>query len=226
MDYNNLEELLKDAKKDYSIFMDYLVECSDENSEYSCLSSYANDIRLFKDFAIPLKHVMALTVLEKIAKDNPSIGGEKLAQFKSKFGEIIKNETDSFENLFYYLSENISGITKREKIILLNFDNELLPNENLWDKTKERLFPKELKRPRDFVEIYKEALNDMIYITYKTGRRDRLVSFDGEENHNLASWVLNNRDYDFLQNEYRDAEILSYRMWEIISEKRKVGLFD
>lgn len=227
MDYNNLEELLKEAKKDYSTFMDYLVEYTDEKSKYSCLSTYAADIRVFRDFAQPLKHVLAQTVLEKIAKDNPSIGAKKYVQFKSKYGDIVKDETDSFENMFYYLSEKTDcGIAKREKTILVNFNEELQPNENLWDKTRENNFPKELKRARDFVKIYKETLNDMIYITYKTGGRDKLLPFDGDENHNLADWVLRNRNYDFLRYEYANADTLAFRMWEIISEKRKEGLFD
>lgn len=227
MDYNDLEALLKEAKRDYVNFIDYLIECTEDVSNTSCLNEYAYDLRLFKDFAIPLKHVLALTILEKIAQKNPSAGMKKLVQFKSKFKEAINDECANLDNLFSYLSENIEcGLAKREKTLFVNFEGELSSNENLWDKTREHIFPKEIKRARDFVEIYKEALNDMIYITYKTGGRDRLVAFDGDENHNLAVWVLKNRNYDFLRYDYKDPNTLAFRMWEIISEKRKEGLFD
>jgi hypothetical protein len=118
------------------------------------------------------------------------------------------------------------GITKKEKTVLVNYKIDFSSTQNLMNTIKEKIFPKEMKQSCVFVETYKEALIDMIYLSYKMGLRDNLVSFDGKENYHLAEWVLNNRNYVFIQGIYNDPEILSYRMWQIISEKSKKDLYD
>lgn len=227
MDYKSLEDLFKDINKNPDLFMDYLVEYSDANSNYTCLKDYEGIIMLFKDYALPLKHTLAVLVLESIAKNNPSLVKRRLIQFKAKYKKEIEEEILNMDNILRYLSEETEyGNPPHPKLLIVNLEKDFTGDGNVWDKVRERLFPLELKRARDFVEIYKEALNDMIYITYKMGGRDKLVEYDSDENHNLSDWVLNNRQYDFLCGEYRNVDTLSFRMWEIIEKRSKQGLFD
>lgn len=227
MDYKSLEDLFKDINKNPDLFMDYLVEYSDANSNYTCLKEYERIIMLFKDFALPLKHTLAVLVLESIAKVKPLLVKKMLTLFKTKFKKEIEEEIHNMDNIMHYLSEKTEyGIPPQKKMLIVNLERDFLGNDNIWDKVREHLFPPELKRARDFVEIYKEALNDMIYITYKMGGRDKLVEYDSDENHNLADWVINNRKYDFLCGDYSNVDTLSFRMWEIIEKRNKQGLFD
>lgn len=227
MDYKSIEDLFKDTNKNPDLFMDYLVEYSDANSNYTCLKEYESIIMLFKDFALPLKHILAVIVLESIVNNKPSLAKKRLTLFKTKFKKEIEEEVRNMENIMHYLSEETEyGNPPQKKIVMVNWEKEFSINDNIWDKVREKLFPLELKRARDFVEIYKEALNDMIYITYKMGGRDKLVEYDSDENHNLADWVINNRKYDFLCGDYKNVDTLSFRMWEIIDKRSKQGLFD
>lgn len=226
MDYKSIEDLFKKMDNDQKLFLDYLREYS-SNSKYSLLDDYAKSFRHFKKLVSPLKHLLGLTVLDNLVIDNRQGAKKMRNQFKSEFKTEIDDEVNSFNCLSeYLLNKSSCDISKLERIFLVNFDDTGLSKKEVVEKVRELAFPELMRNSREFVNKFRETLADMIYLDYKAGHRETLVSFDEKENHFLAEWVLRKRSYDFLSSFNYDVDTLAYRMWQILGEKSKQGLFD
>ena len=224
MDYKSIENFIEqmNSEEGLELFLDYLCESAD-NKGFSILYNYAGEFREFKDLICPLRHLLGVTVLENIAKEGHSGADDMLKRFKVKYGPEIVEEANSFKSLSEYLfNKGSRDLSKHEKIILVNFDAPELSNEEVVERIREIAFPVELRDSREFVRKYRETLVDMIYLSYRVGHRGNLI----KENYFIAEWILKNRKYDFITGPYLDVGTLAHRMWQIIDEKCKQGLFD
>lgn len=226
MDYESIEDLVEKTSGDLSLFMQYLLEFT-SNQRFTLLERYAGELRTFKKMAYPLRHVLALTVLERIAKEEHAGAADMFDSFKTEYKEKIEEDADSYNRLSEFLTKNNAhGIYNRQRLCLVNFDDTDISDISVKNKVMETAFPVDLKNAREFVQIYRETIVDLIYLDYKLGFRNDLALFDINQNHYLSEWILKNRKYDFIFGEYLNVDVLSYRMWEILDKKTKRGLFD